>query len=152
MKMVDMLLTRFFLASAALIGGIGIAIAQSPTPTPAPTSRARTGLAGAAGGRCGWRHHCPKAIPSPEKPLTEHRDRGAGGVGKLLQIRLPRIQLTPNRHGAGNASVTRPRNGAQHNQAVKRNRFFPTFGEKLHALPHPGLSANDVLTIRRSTE
>jgi hypothetical protein len=34
MKMVDMLLTRFFLASAALIGGIGIAIAQSPTPTP----------------------------------------------------------------------------------------------------------------------
>jgi|HubBroStandDraft_4_1064222.scaffolds.fasta_scaffold1225917_1 hypothetical protein len=37
MKMVDMLLTRFFLASAALIGGIGIAIAQSPTPTPVPT-------------------------------------------------------------------------------------------------------------------
>jgi hypothetical protein len=37
MKMVNMLLTRFFLASAALIGGIGIAIAQAPTPSSVPT-------------------------------------------------------------------------------------------------------------------
>jgi hypothetical protein len=37
MEMINMLLTRFFLASAALIGGIGVAIAQIP-PTPIPSS------------------------------------------------------------------------------------------------------------------
>jgi hypothetical protein len=36
MKMVNTILTRVFLASAALIGGVAIAIAQSPSP-PAPT-------------------------------------------------------------------------------------------------------------------
>ena len=36
MKMGNMTLTRVFLASAALIGGIANAIAQTPTPSPSP--------------------------------------------------------------------------------------------------------------------
>ena len=36
MKMGNMILTRGFLASAALIGGIASAIAQTPTPSPSP--------------------------------------------------------------------------------------------------------------------
>lgn len=38
MKMGNIILARVFLASAALIGGIGVAIAQiPPSPTPVPT-------------------------------------------------------------------------------------------------------------------
>jgi PEP-CTERM motif len=57
MEMINMLLTRFFLASAALIGAVGVAIAQippspspsaAPTPTPEPASLAL--LAAGVGG------------------------------------------------------------------------------------------------------
>ncbi len=55
MEMINMLLTRFFLASAALIGGIAVAIAQippspTPLPTPAPESASLALLAVGVGG------------------------------------------------------------------------------------------------------
>ena len=57
MEMINMLLTRFFLASAALIGGIGVAIAQIPpspspsaAPTPAPEPASLALLAAGVGG------------------------------------------------------------------------------------------------------
>jgi hypothetical protein len=59
MKMVNMMLTRVFLASAALISSIAIAIAQipptpspspAPTPTPAPEPASLALLAAGVGG------------------------------------------------------------------------------------------------------
>jgi hypothetical protein len=50
MNMLNALLTRFSLASAALIGGIGIAIAQTSAPTPAPEPASLALLAAGVGG------------------------------------------------------------------------------------------------------